>query len=171
MPALPAWMNEHRLLIIYLFLGCCLCAHFFRVLGRYDWVLFLFLMLVAAFGFLAFMFEPVGIWDVVLFLGVWGIALYIFLGEILLEVAPWLTKTRGEQWAKELDYVYLGLGLVGILGSVNRIEQVSGRFSQVDILAPMVLVTAVVIRFLKTRAEIGGWHRPDFVPPKRRFVP
>ena len=53
--------------------------------------------------------------------------------------------------------------MVGILGSVNRIEQVSGRFSKVDILAPVWLVTAVVIRFIKTRAEIGGWNKPHAI--------
>jgi hypothetical protein len=64
--------------------------------------------------------------------------------------------------AETLERVRLirSLGLVRILGSVNRIEQVSGRFSKVDILAPVVLVTAVVIRFIKTRADIGGWNKP-----------
>src|ERR1700730_8053802 len=28
MPALPAWMNEHRLLVVYLFLGWCLRRFF-----------------------------------------------------------------------------------------------------------------------------------------------
>ena len=72
MPALPAWMNEHRLLIVYLFLGWCLCAHFFRWLSGYQPVFLVLLMIVAAFGFVAFMFEPANIWDVFLFLGVWG---------------------------------------------------------------------------------------------------
>jgi hypothetical protein len=35
-----------------------------------------------------------------------------------------------------------------------------GRFERADILAPLVLTTAVVIRFVKTRAEIGEWNKP-----------
>ena len=93
-------------------------------------------------------------------MSVYGITLYIVLCEFLLRgVAQWLTRKRGEKWVKELDYFYLAFGLVGILGSVNRLEQVSGRFSKVDILAPMVLVTAIVIRFIKTRADIAGGTR------------
>ena len=164
LPALPAWANEHRVIIIYLFLCCFLLAHFSRWLRVYESRMLLaflaLLMIVGAFGFVAFMFEPVDIWDVFLFLAVWGIALYIFSCEVLLQGgAQWLTKNRGEKWVKELDYFYLAFGVVGILGSVNRIEQVSGRFSKVDILAPVWLVTAVVIRFIKTRAEIGGWNK------------
>jgi hypothetical protein len=160
-PALPVWVNENRVIIIYVALCFFLIAHFFRFLRGYDWLLFLLLLILAAFGFVAFMFEPiVYIMDVFLIMGVYGITLYIVLCEILLQgVAQWLTKKRGEKWVKELDYFYLALGLVGILGSVNRIDRVSGRFSNVDILAPMVLVTAVVIRFIKTRAEIGGWNK------------
>ena len=116
--------------------------------------------IVGAFGFVAMTFEPVDIWTVFLFMAAYGIALYICLCEVLLRgMARWLTNKRGEKWVKELDYVYLALGVVGILGSVNRINQVTGRFSNVDILAPVVLVTAVVIRFIKTRAEIGGWAK------------
>jgi hypothetical protein len=56
--------------------------------------------------------------------------------------------------------VYLTIGAAGILASLNRIEFLTGRFEGVDIIAPLVLTTAVVIRFIKTRAEIGGWNKP-----------
>ena len=164
MADLLAWANEHRVIIIYLALVCLLLAHFFRLLRRgYELLVILaFMMIVAVFGFVTSMYEQiVYIRDVFLLMAVYGITLYIVLCEVLLRgVAQWLTKKRGEKWVKELDYFYLAFGLVGILGSVNRIEQVSGRFSKVDILAPVVLVTAVVIRFIKTRAEIGGWNKP-----------
>jgi hypothetical protein len=158
----PAWANEHRNIIIYLFLVCFLLAHHFRWLRGYGpLVILALLMVVGMFGFVAFMFEPAEIGDVLLFMAVYGTALYIFLCESLLQGgAQWLTKKRGEKWVKELDYFYLWLGVVGIIGSVNRIEQVGGRFSKVDILAPLVFVTAVVIRFIKTRAEIDGWNKP-----------
>jgi hypothetical protein len=111
LPALPARANEHRVIIIYLFLVCFLLAHFSRWLRLYEPRVVLaflaLLMIVGAFGFVAFMFEPVDIGDVFLFLAVWGIALYIFLCEVLLQGgAQWLTK-RGEKWVKELDYFYL----------------------------------------------------------------
>jgi hypothetical protein len=76
------------------------------------------------------MFAPiVYIRDVFLIMAVFGIPLYIVLCEGLLKIAPWLTKKRGEKWVKELDYIYLWFGVVGILGSVNRIERINGSFS------------------------------------------
>jgi len=81
LPALPAWANEHRVIIIYLFLCCFLLAHFSRWLRLYEPRVVLaflaLLMIVGAFGFVVFMLETVDILDVFLFLAVWGIALYI----------------------------------------------------------------------------------------------
>jgi hypothetical protein len=48
---------------------------------------------------------------------------------------------------------------------MNRVDFLTGRLEGTDILAPLVLATAVVIRFIKTRAEIGGWNRPEFQKP------
>jgi hypothetical protein len=45
---------------------------------------------------------------------------------------------------------------------LNKIELLTGRLEGADIIAPLMVMTAVVIRFLKTRAEIGGWNKPDF---------
>jgi TRAP-type uncharacterized transport system fused permease subunit len=162
MPLVPAWVDEHRFLLISLFLVGFLLFHRFRWLGgRQILVLLALLIFVAVFGFVSMMFEPVELRDVLLFMEIYGVALYILLCEVLLDGGNhWLTKKRGEKWVKELDYLYLTLGIVGILGSVNRIDQIRGRFSRVDILAPLVLVTAVVIRLSKTRAEIGSWNKP-----------
>jgi hypothetical protein len=86
--------------------------------------------------------------------------LYVVLCDVLLRGgAKYLTRTRGEKWVKELDYIYLALGVIGIVGLINRIDALDGRFSKFDLLAPMVLMTAVVVRFIKTRAEIGGWNK------------
>jgi hypothetical protein len=146
MPALPTFVSEHRLVIICLALCLFLFAHVFRFLHKHDWLFFMVIMSLAAICFVAFIFAPiVYIWDVLLIMAVYGITLYIVLCEVLLQGgAQWLTKKRGEKWIKELDYFYLTLAVAGIIGSVNRIDQVSGRFSKVDILAPIVLVTAVV---------------------------
>jgi hypothetical protein len=162
MESLESWANEHRNIVIGLFLAGFLLAHFFRRLPEWELIVLLALMtIVGAFGFAAFMLEStVYIGDVLLFMAVYEVPLYIVSCEMLQRgLARWLTKKRGENWVKELDYFYLAFGLLGIFLSVNRIEQVSGRLSKIDILAPLVLVTAVVIRFIKTRAEIGGWNK------------
>ncbi|MEH2592225.1 hypothetical protein [Bradyrhizobium sp. AZCC 1721] len=71
-----------------------------------------------------------------------------------------LTKMRGEKWIKELDYVYLSLGALGILGSINRLDLApSGHYTRLDFLGPIILTTALVVRFVKTRADIGGWNK------------
>jgi len=96
---------------------------------------------------------------VLLFIALYGVPLYIVLCEILLQGgAQWLTKKCGGKWVKGLDYVYLTFGVLGIIGSASKIEQIKDKFSGVEILALLSLVTAVVIRFIKTRAEIGDWN-------------
>jgi hypothetical protein len=70
-----------------------------------------------------------------------------------------LTEKRGAKWIKELDYVYLGLGSLGIVGSISRLPAVGGHYTRLDLLGPIVLTTALVVRLVKTRAEIDGWNR------------
>jgi hypothetical protein len=55
--------------------------------------------------------------------------------------------------------VYLSIGAVGILTSMNRFEFLTDRFEKADFVAPLILPTAVVIRFIKTRAEIAAWNK------------
>jgi hypothetical protein len=74
-------------------------------------------------------------------------------------LAAYLTRKRGEKWVKELDYIYLGLGAAGVLGSVNRLNLGSDHYTRIDILGPIVVATALVVRLVKTRAEIGGWNK------------
>src|ERR1700730_1877559 len=81
------------------------------------------------------------------------------------EPRGFLTAKRGENWAKEIDYVYLMIGSVGILASLNRVDSLTGRLEGADILAPLLLATAVVIRFIKTRAEISNWNKLPSPPP------
>jgi hypothetical protein len=54
-------------------------------------------------------------------------------------------------------HVYLGLGLVGLLVSLNKLEIVADKLSITDIFGPFLIATALVIRVIKTRAEIGHW--------------
>jgi hypothetical protein len=159
--AIASWILEHRE-VIYLVLLLLLVLHRFRQLNVQIVVVVSLLVMISMGAFAAFLYEPiVYLSDVLLFIAVYGVALYVVLCEILQRgVAKWLTKKRGEKWVKEMDYFYLGFGLLGILGSVNKIDQINGRFSKADLLAPLVLMTAVVIRFIKTRAEIAGWNKP-----------
>lgn len=98
--------------------------------------------------------------EVMLTLAWYGVALYIFLTEALVSgFAARLTRWRGENWTKELDYFYLGLGFVGLIASLGTIENVSDKFTPPGMLAPLLVTTAIVLRALKTRAEIAGWNR------------
>jgi hypothetical protein len=55
--------------------------------------------------------------------------------------------------------VYLLLGAVGIFGSLGKIKFVTGKFERLDLIGPMILIAALAIRLVKTRAEIGGGIR------------
>jgi hypothetical protein len=104
--------------------------------------------------------EPLRLSQLASVLLLYGVGLYVMLGDVMLMgFARYITKKRGEKWTKELDYLYLTIGSVGILGALNRVEFLTGRLEGADIIAPLVLTTAVVIRFIKTRAEIEGWNK------------
>jgi hypothetical protein len=112
------------------------------------------------FGALAYSQEPTPFVRVASVLIAYGAVLFVLLSELLLRgLAKFLTSKRGEKWTKEMDYFYLTLGILGIIGSLGRIQFLTGRFEKVDIIAPILLMTAVVIRFIKTRAEIGEWNK------------
>jgi hypothetical protein len=81
----------------------------------------------------------------------YGVMLFVLLSEAMLRgVANFLTAKRGEKWTTEIDYIYLAIGSIGILASLSRIEVLTGRVAGTEILAPLVLTTAIVIRFIKT---------------------
>jgi hypothetical protein len=151
---IATWVNEHRLIIVFPLLLGFLLDHIFRWSPGYQppafFALLALLTFVAGMGIMALMFEPihsVSIADVLLFIALYGVPLYIVLCEILLQGgAQWLTKKCGGKWVKGLDYVYLTFGVLGIIGSASKIEQIKDKFSG-------------VIRFIKTRAEIGDWNK------------
>jgi hypothetical protein len=90
----------------------------------------------------------------------YGAGLYSGLCDIFrFGLAARLTRLRGEKWVKELDYVYLTLGAIGVLGFVNKLELAGGHFSQFDLIGPLVVTSAIVVRLIKTRAEIDGWNK------------
>jgi hypothetical protein len=102
--------------------------------------------------------------ELLLLLFVYGVAIFIIVSDVLrFWGARFLTKKRGDKWTKEIDYLYLLLGAAGIVASTGRLPFVTGQTSQLDVVGPLVLTTALVIRLIKTRAEIEGWNKVDFV--------
>jgi hypothetical protein len=78
---------------------------------------------------------------------------------MFLGLANFLAKRRGDKWIKEVDYPYLLIGALGVLVSMSRLEIVSDRFSGLDILGPLMVTTALVIRLVKARADLAGWNK------------
>jgi hypothetical protein len=161
-PPVPEFLVQHSALLFCSFAIFILLIHFFGKSRQ----LMLFTVLLSVVGgslFVALFYDPapIALSLVIAVLFLYGTVLFVSLSDALLgRLGKLLTNKRGEKWTKEMDYVYLAIGVLGILTSVNRIEFVTGRFERSDILAPLFLVTAVVIRIIKTRAEIGGWNRP-----------
>jgi hypothetical protein len=58
-----------------------------------------------------------------------------------------------------MDYFYLVLGAFGLYGAISRMPKIVLTLSAIDAIGPVVLMTALVIRFVKTRAEIEDWNK------------
>ncbi|UZE48469.1 hypothetical protein ONR75_27330 [Rhodopseudomonas sp. P2A-2r] len=70
-----------------------------------------------------------------------------------------LTSRRGEKWVKEIDYLYLLLGSLGVVATISKMPNVTKSSSLVEYIGPLFIATAVVLRLIKTRAEIGSWNK------------
>jgi hypothetical protein len=104
--------------------------------------------------------------EIEIILGYYSITLFVALSEILLSGgAAWLTQYRGENWTKEIDYFYLALAGVGLAMSVGRMSVEGKDLSLSATIGAAVVATALVLRVIKTRAEIGGWNRK--IPNKK----
>ena len=92
---------------------------------------------------------------------VYGVSLFVVLSEAFLGLggAAALTRWRGEKWVKELDYVYLAVGSLGALLAINRLGAVGEKLILSDVYVPVILVSAFIIRVIKTRAEISEWNK------------
>jgi hypothetical protein len=119
-------------------------------------------MTAAIFALLAFWPQEMSLWRILSLLLMYGVGLFVLLSTYMLRgLAGRLTRWRGAKWVKELDYIYLTLALAGIIASVNRLPFVIARIDAGDVFAPVILTTAVVVRFIKTRAEIGEWNKSE----------
>jgi hypothetical protein len=163
--AVDEWLTQHQELVLWLFAALLLLLHFNR--GRRVMTVSTIVMLMSVITLAAAIFfilwlnpEPAPFTLVAALLVAYGVGLFVVLSEVMFRGgAKLFTRVRGEHWIKEMDYVYLTMGAAGILISMNHIDLLTGRLEGTDILAPLVLTTAVVIRLLKKRADIGGWNK------------
>jgi hypothetical protein len=98
---------------------------------------------------------------------VYAVSLFVIVSELLTLFggAATLTRWRGEKWVKELDYVYFAFGSLGAVLAVNRMNAVGEKLILSDLYVPVILASALVIRVIRTRAEINDWHKPKPTPP------
>jgi hypothetical protein len=161
--AINAYLTNHTEFVLYFGAAWILVSHW---LGHSRSILFLLVVTVVITSALMFVVlwyspEPMPYASMAAVLVLYGVGLFTVLSDLMLwGLAGFLTAKRGEKWTKEIDYLYLSIGAAGIVVSLNRIDILTGRFERTDILAPLILATAIVIRFLKTRAEIAGWNKP-----------
>jgi hypothetical protein len=159
---ISAFGERYLELIVLIFAAALLLVH---LRGRVDKLFIVLLTLLALlivllFAALAYSQEPTSFLRIASVLVVYGAVMFVLLSELLLRgFARFLTSKRGEKWTKEMDYFYLTFGVIGIIGSLSRVQFLTGSFDKVDIIAPILLMTAVVIRYIKTRAEIGEWNK------------
>lgn len=167
--AFVAWLGTYYAAEVFSgFALLILAIHFYSKKTAMP-VFFLFILLVAVSGvfvILAIAPEPISLGRLASILFLYGAILFVILSTILQRgLAAWLTNKRGEHWVKELDYLYLTMGSVGVLGAVNRLSFITDKIDAADLIAPVLITTAIVIRFIKTRAEIGGWNKPPMPSP------
>jgi TRAP-type uncharacterized transport system fused permease subunit len=90
----------------------------------------------------------------------YGIYLYIAICEWMLRGgAEKLTRRRGTKWIKEIDYLYIGLGALGAAFAFVNLSNVIQKPHIPETLSPVLVVTALVLRLVKTRAEIENWNK------------
>jgi hypothetical protein len=69
---------------------------------------------------------------------------------------------------KEIDYVYLGLAAVDVVTAANELPLLHGNnVPNLNLITPMFLTAAIVVRAIKTRVEVAGWNTRKFhgLPP------
>jgi hypothetical protein len=154
------YFTENFEWVFYFAAAAIWLLHLFRQSGRLTVVIFAIMGFSAAL-FIAVVIQraAISIFALTSTVTLFGVSLYALICDLMLwKLAKFLTTKRGTQWTKELDYVYLTLGSVGIGATLNRFDFVTGHLQWADFIAPLVLTTAIVIRFIKTRAEIEGWN-------------
>lgn len=133
--------------------------------NKFDKVVLAIMLVAGTVGFafcfyVAAEYDDLPYRDVIAVTGLYAVFLFILLSEFMLRgLAEKLTKWRGDNWTKEIDYFYLIFVGIGLAVSVNRLEIVYDKVSFPDVYGPMILSTALVLRAIKARAEINGWNK------------
>jgi peptidoglycan/LPS O-acetylase OafA/YrhL len=167
-PDLPAYLKAHPNGWWFITVGVIVIAYAYSKRPRHSWAdraLMIILALCAAAIITLFASDTnrhVPFEEMFAVTCVYGSGLYAIVFDALRSRAARLTITRGDKWIKELDYPYLFLGAVGLMVSINKLDVVSDRRTWIDLVGPLIVATAVVIRLLKTRADIEGWNKPGF---------
>jgi hypothetical protein len=99
----------------------------------------------------------------ILFLFLWGGAVYSVIVELLrLGLGVYLSgQQRSNKWIRRLEYPCLLFSILGVVVTINRLPimtQTIPVIDHLDLIGPVILMTAATIKFAKTRAEIGDWH-------------
>lgn len=90
----------------------------------------------------------------------YGAFLFVFLSDLLrYRLGARLTAARGDKWVKEMDYIYLAFGGLGLLISMGQLNAVSDKLNVPSTVGVVAVASALVLRAIKTRAEIGGWSK------------
>lgn len=136
-----AIVERHFELVVLIFAIGVLIIHFAsrrRLDTMFIVVLaILALLILLLFGALAYSQEPTPFVRVASVLIVYGAALFVILSELLPRgFAKFLTSKRGEKWTKEMDYFYLTLGILEIIGSLGKIQFLTGASRKQTSLPP-----------------------------------
>jgi hypothetical protein len=96
-----------------------------------------------------------------------GLLAYVMIAELFLRWgADWLNRHR-LTWVKELEYVYVVLGVLGLAVSINRMEIMDGKVEGLNLAGPLIVMLAVVVKMIKVRAEVSEWDKADVL--RRKF--
>jgi hypothetical protein len=103
----------------------------------------------------------------ILFLGFWGGAVYSLIVELLRSgLGVYWSGTAdppSNRWIRRFEYPVLLLTILGLIVTINRLPVMEKAIPNLDLIGPIILMTAATIKFAKTRAEIGDWHRLNAV--------
>jgi hypothetical protein len=100
------------------------CMHLFNQSRRVIvFIALVVLLVILVFIILAVTREPRSVFEMTSILFLYGVCLFVLLGDLMMwRLNRYLTQWRGEEWTKELDYVYLTIGALGIGGTLNRFD-------------------------------------------------
>jgi hypothetical protein len=159
------WFGHQGSIYLVLFVISCLSYSAFPHRRRALVIVFWFVVVMGLviFGFLAFDPSRAGVLSEEQLAGVligYSAALYAALCDLLrFGLAHFVTEKLGPKWVKEMDYPYLLLGAVGLLVSMAKLEVLRDHSAKLDVVGPILVATAIVIRLIKTRADVGDWNK------------